>query len=73
MSRCLDECNLNSREQLISQLKDFFSKQDGHIRPPSKLKFLVTSRPYDDLEASFAKFSAMATYLHFDGNDKYSD
>ncbi|KAK7408625.1 hypothetical protein QQX98_009189 [Neonectria punicea] len=35
-----------------------------------KLKFLVTSRPYEDLEKSFKKFPATAAYLHFDGEDK---
>ncbi len=63
----LDECNEDGQQQLVSQLKDFFSKQDSI---PSKLKFLVTSRPYYDLETYFAKFSAVATYMHFDGDDK---
>ena len=35
-----------------------------------KLKFLVTSRPYDDLEERFRLLLDVSTYLHFDGDDK---
>ncbi|KAB5566911.1 hypothetical protein GE09DRAFT_1284618 [Coniochaeta sp. 2T2.1] len=53
----LDECDRNSRGELISKIQDFYFKQDEPSRSPSRLKFLVTSRPYDDLEGSFRKFS----------------
>ncbi|KAF7547245.1 hypothetical protein G7Z17_g7857 [Cylindrodendrum hubeiense] len=66
----LDECNADGRRQLINQLKDFYFKQDKMQSSPSKLKFLITSRPYDDLEASFGKFSGAAAYLRFDGDEK---
>ncbi|KAL9601837.1 MAG: hypothetical protein Q9179_002728 [Wetmoreana sp. 5 TL-2023] len=61
----LDECNDDGQRQLIDQLKEFYLGSR-----PSKLKFLITSRPYDDLEASFDKFSGASTYLRFDGDDK---
>ncbi|GAP91555.2 putative ankyrin repeat-containing domain [Rosellinia necatrix] len=66
----LDECEKNSREQLIGKLKDFYRGQHNVSR--SKLKFLITSRPYDDLEAYFGGFSA-TNYLRFDGDDKSAD
>lgn len=66
----LDECNKDSRRQLINQLKEFYTKQDQSRSHPSKLKFLITSRPYDDLEASFRKFSGTTTYMRFDGDDR---
>ncbi|TGJ75468.1 hypothetical protein E0Z10_g10990 [Xylaria hypoxylon] len=64
----LDECEKNSREQLIRKLKEFYCEQ--HNLSKSKLKFLITSRPYADLEASFRKFSTAASYWRFDGDDK---
>lgn len=66
----LDECNRDSRMELIEQLKSFYTEQARSPSRPSKLKFLITSRPYDDLEASFRMFSDTATYLRFDGDDK---
>lgn len=66
----LDECNRDSRGELIEQLKNFYTEQEKLSSSPSKLKFLITSRPYDDLEASFRKFSDTTTYLRFDGDDK---
>lgn len=66
----LDECNRDSRMELIKQLKNFYAGQAKLPSRPSKLKFFITSRPYDDLEASFRVFSDTATYLRFDGDDK---
>ncbi|KAF7556997.1 hypothetical protein G7Z17_g998 [Cylindrodendrum hubeiense] len=65
----LDECDKESRGQLINALRDFYCKQNGRSNSASKLKFLVTSRPYDDLEAYFGKFGT-TTYLRFDGDEK---
>jgi hypothetical protein len=65
----LDECNAAGRLQLTKQLKEFYFKQDQSSRR-LKLKFLITSRPYDDLEASFKDFSDTTAYLRFDGDDK---
>ena len=36
----------------------------------SKLKFLVTSRPYDNLEERFQRLSNVSTYMHLDGDEK---
>ncbi|PQE04262.1 ankyrin repeat protein [Rutstroemia sp. NJR-2017a BVV2] len=65
----LDECNAAGRLQLTNQLKEFYFKQDQSSRR-LKLKFLITSRPYDDLEASFRNFSNTTAYLRFDGDNK---
>jgi hypothetical protein len=64
----LDECSETSRRQLIDKLEDFYSQEPQ--QNTSRLKFLITSRPYDDLEASFGKSAA---YLHLDGDDKSDD
>lgn len=66
----LDECSADSSRQLINQLKELYLKQDQESNRHSKLKFLITSRPYDYLEASFRKFSSTTAYLRFDGDDK---
>ena len=64
----LDECEKDSRSQLLEKLRSFFSEE--HDSSSYKLKFLVTSRPYDDLEDGFRPLSDVSTYLHFDGDDK---
>ena len=66
----LDECEKDSRSQLLEKLVSFFSHIEAHKGSSYKLKFLVTSRPYDDLEERFRSLSDVSTYLHFDGDDK---
>ena len=66
----LDECNTESREQLIAKLNEFYYQPKSSCHGLSKLKFLITSRPYDDIEVSFESFSATAEYLRFDGDEK---
>ncbi|KAB5572192.1 ankyrin repeat-containing domain protein [Coniochaeta sp. 2T2.1] len=68
----LDECDRNSREELINKLKDFYCQPHHLSHSSSKLKFLITSRPYDDLEAYFGNFLT-TKYLRFDGDDKSAD
>jgi hypothetical protein len=69
----LDECSRDSRRQLINQLEEFYFKQDQLPSRSSKLKFLITSRPYDDIEESFGNISKTDAYLRFDGDDKSSE
>jgi ankyrin repeat protein len=65
----LDECKSESGQELIKTLEEFYSQSTRQLADDSKLKFLVTSRPYDNLESSFGKFPK-AVYLRFDGDDK---
>lgn len=46
----LDECKKSSREDLITALSRFYSTR---AKTKMKLKFLVTSRPYHNIEKSF--------------------
>ena len=48
----------------------FFSHIEAYKGSSYKLKFLVTSRPYNDLEERFRSLSGVSTYLHFNENDK---
>ena len=66
----LDECEENSRSQLIDTLVQFFSHEQSCQDPSLRLKFLVTSRPYDKLEQNFQRLSDVSTYVHFDGDEK---
>ncbi|KAF8847028.1 hypothetical protein BDZ45DRAFT_699527 [Acephala macrosclerotiorum] len=59
----LDECKEGSRQELIRAFKEFHSPREKL----SKLKFLVTSRPYDYLETSFQGVPESQAYLHLDG------
>ena len=62
----LDECAKDSREQLMKKLVSFFldtrARKDSLIR----LKFLVTARPYDDLELSLRPLESIRTCMHLD-------
>ena len=61
----LDECNVDSRRELIDHIEDSCCRSH-----PSKLKFLITGRPYNDLEARFNKISNKAGYQYLSGDDK---
>ncbi|KAJ5967794.1 hypothetical protein N7501_004042 [Penicillium viridicatum] len=65
----LDECEEQSRLQLISKLKEFYCQPQGSSELSSKLSFLITSRPYTEIEREFEGFST-TEYLHFDGDKK---
>lgn len=65
----LDESEEQSRHQLIDKLVQFFSHEQN-CHNPLKLKFLVTSRPYDDLELKFQRLLGVSTYMRFDGDEK---
>ena len=60
----LDECLESSRLQLLDKISQFYSQRSC---PSQRLKFLITSRPYSDLEARFRRFSEI---VHLDGDDK---
>ncbi|RYO81906.1 hypothetical protein DL762_006888 [Monosporascus cannonballus] len=66
----LDECDESSGKQFIHELRKLYCEADQLSHSSLKLKFLITSRPYDNLEASFGTFSGTTTYLRFDGDDK---
>ncbi|PNP52567.1 hypothetical protein THARTR1_06914 [Trichoderma harzianum] len=66
----LDECQEKSRMIFIEELQRFYRHSPA---PSSKLKFLITSRPYDTIEASFKQLSGATSYLRFDGDDKSAE
>ncbi|KAJ6110055.1 hypothetical protein N7486_002290 [Penicillium sp. IBT 16267x] len=70
----LDKCKEDSRGELIEKLEGLY--RSDQTLSGSKLKFLVTSRPYHYLECSFAHLEHLfnnlttATYLRLDGDEK---
>ncbi|UKZ63248.1 uncharacterized protein TrAtP1_004476 [Trichoderma atroviride] len=64
----LDECGGDSAQQLLGMIKRCYSQHDQLLRP-SNLKFLITSRPYDNLKGLFDTLQSVATYMHFDGDE----
>jgi hypothetical protein len=53
----LDECEESGRYEIISALNAFYKKATSSKENLSKLKFLVTSRPYLDIERRFTKLT----------------
>lgn len=53
----LDECEESGRLQLINSLTDLYCNATGN-RGDATLKFLVTSRPYYNIERSFAELTS---------------
>jgi len=49
----LDECNDRDRGDLIAKLARFHGNTVSQNSRPSWLKFIVTSRPYDDIQSGF--------------------
>ncbi|KAJ5675598.1 hypothetical protein N7462_008495 [Penicillium macrosclerotiorum] len=64
----LDECNERSRLEIIKTIKEFYCGSQASSK--AKLKFLITSRPYDDIEYSFKGFRKFVAYLRLDGDEK---
>jgi len=49
----LDECQEDGRNRLLKLLSTFYSQSSFKPSRRSSLKFLVTSRPYDEIESGF--------------------
>ena len=50
----LDECEADSINELIKRILKFFQQNIESTRTTHSIKFLVTSRPYHDLEMAFS-------------------
>ena len=66
----LDECEENSRKHLVEKLVGFFAETESLQTSSLTLKFLVTSRPYEDLERGFQRLSSIDTFTHIDGDEQ---
>ena len=64
----LDECQQDDRYQLISRLSEFYKEASKSTRS-QWLKFVVTSRPYDDIETQFRGTLSSIPILRIRGED----
>jgi ankyrin repeat domain-containing protein 50 len=62
----LDECQQADRLQLIRFLSKFFISQPKKLR----LKFLLTSRPYDHIRREFQELKSRVPTIHLSGDDE---
>jgi hypothetical protein len=63
----LDECKEEQREPLIEKLSNFYSLQCSVKQSP--VKFLLTSRPYDNIERAFLSLTNQVPTIRLRGED----
>ncbi|GKZ35264.1 hypothetical protein AbraIFM66950_005858 [Aspergillus brasiliensis] len=61
----LDECQDEDRKKLIDAVKDFYSGPHNN----SKLKFLITSRPYEHIRRGLSGLITELPTIHLSGDD----
>jgi ankyrin repeat protein len=66
----LDECEESSRFKLIDALNNFYRNAAGNRADNTILKFLVTSRPYFDIERGFAELSSTFPAIRLAGEEE---
>ena len=65
----LDECNKQEQEPLIKALEDFCFRQ-GTSSSMSRVKILVTSRPYFEIRRNFDELLKTLINIELAGNDE---
>jgi ankyrin repeat protein len=65
----LDECHPDDQKRLIWRLEDFYSRIDSS-NSENWLKFLITSRPYDEVEDRFKPITDFFPYIHLKGEEQ---
>lgn len=70
----LDECRDQDQRDLIHHLTRFYTQQlSSSTRTSGRLKFLVTSRPYDDIQARFQAIPPNLPTIRLRGEDRNDD
>ncbi|KUL83152.1 hypothetical protein ZTR_10097 [Talaromyces verruculosus] len=65
----LDECRRADQKQLIGKLQQCYNQHQRSL-PTNWLKFLVTSRPYDEIEADFEPIIKSFPQIHLRGEEE---
>lgn len=65
----LDECQSNDRDKLISRLEKFYIETHLFNRG-NWLKFLVTSRPYDEIRFALEPVTRSFPWIHLNGDQE---
>ena len=66
----LDECTESERERLLECLTEIYSSEAYQNNKNIKLKTLITSRQYHDIEMRFRRLRGLAGYIQLDGDEK---
>ena len=66
----LDECTDVERTRLLDCLTEIYSSEECQNNENIKLKILITSRQYHDIEVRFRRLEGMAGYIQLDGDEK---
>jgi ankyrin repeat protein len=65
----LDECQSQDQKRLIQKLQDFCAQSHSSGKE-NWLKFLTTSRPYDDIQDSFRSLTKYFPHIHLCGEEE---
>ena len=68
----LDECDKNASQGIINSIKGFYRKPKSRDEESCRLKFLITSRPYQDQTTLFKELGNSINHLRLD-RDSNSD
>ena len=66
----LDECREADRQRLITLLCEFYDQASETLSTTCWLKFMVTSRPYEDIQNGFVKVSRSLPSIRLRGEDE---
>ena len=66
----LDECGHAERRIILDSLIDFYSVQSNTEDTGIKLKFLITSRPENDIEVRFRRLQGNPLFVRFDSGQE---
>jgi hypothetical protein len=66
----LDECQDSDRDRLITMLSEFWMRNSSSVPQGGCLKFLITSRPYNDIRDSFQRALSTLPVIHLRGEDE---
>ncbi|OKL63381.1 hypothetical protein UA08_01822 [Talaromyces atroroseus] len=67
----IDECKENEARQLIRKLAQFHSQISPCLNPKGRwMKFLVTSRPYEEIQQNFRQLTALYHQIHLRGEEE---
>ncbi|KAJ5174127.1 uncharacterized protein N7482_000004 [Penicillium canariense] len=66
----LDECEELSRRQFIGRLTELFENNHDNKEKKARLKLLVTSRLYFDIERSFRPMTKQSSVIHLKGEEE---
>ncbi|KAF6833240.1 Vegetative incompatibility protein HET-E-1-like protein 16 [Colletotrichum musicola] len=69
----LDECASGDRRVLIERLNDFYTHRSSTSTRNRTLKFLVTSRPYQDIATGFSHIPSRLPSIRLTGEESNAD